>query len=121
MSDVSQGQGWWIASDGKWYPPELHPSVRPPTEAATGAGAQTAATAVSTPPAGVPDAVPAAGATSPEPERGPRFPDLFERARHANAVADTVSVRADGGSGPDDFFAPREAATATRRGRRRHR
>jgi len=27
MSDVSQGPGWWIASDGKWYPPELHPSV----------------------------------------------------------------------------------------------
>ncbi|MGH9017280.1 MAG: hypothetical protein ACRDY1_05985 [Acidimicrobiales bacterium] len=28
MSDVSQGAGWWIASDGKWYPPELHPSQR---------------------------------------------------------------------------------------------
>lgn len=25
MSDVSQGPGWWIASDGKWYPPHLHP------------------------------------------------------------------------------------------------
>jgi hypothetical protein len=22
MSDVSQGQGWWQASDGKWYPPQ---------------------------------------------------------------------------------------------------
>jgi hypothetical protein len=21
MSDVSQGPGWWQASDGKWYPP----------------------------------------------------------------------------------------------------
>jgi uncharacterized RDD family membrane protein YckC len=32
MSDVSQGEGWWMASDGKWYPPHLHPSVmeRPP-------------------------------------------------------------------------------------------
>ena len=28
MSDRSEGPGWWIASDGKWYPPELHPSVR---------------------------------------------------------------------------------------------
>jgi len=28
MSDVAQGAGWWIASDGKWYPPEQHPSVR---------------------------------------------------------------------------------------------
>ena len=27
MSDVSQGPGWWLASDAKWYPPHLHPSV----------------------------------------------------------------------------------------------
>lgn len=25
MSDTSQGPGWWLASDGKWYPPEMHP------------------------------------------------------------------------------------------------
>jgi hypothetical protein len=25
MSDASQGPGWWQASDGKWYAPELHP------------------------------------------------------------------------------------------------
>jgi CRP/FNR family transcriptional regulator, cyclic AMP receptor protein len=36
MSDVSQGPGWWVASDGKWYPPELHPDYvaahpKPPT------------------------------------------------------------------------------------------
>ncbi len=24
MSDTSQGEGWWEASDGKWYAPELH-------------------------------------------------------------------------------------------------
>jgi serine/threonine protein kinase len=24
VSDVSQGPGWWQASDGNWYPPELH-------------------------------------------------------------------------------------------------
>jgi hypothetical protein len=30
MSDMSQGPGWWIASDGKWYPPHLHPSVQAP-------------------------------------------------------------------------------------------
>ncbi len=28
MSDVSQGPGWWQASDGKWYPPELHPDAQ---------------------------------------------------------------------------------------------
>jgi hypothetical protein len=30
MSDASQGPGWWIASDGKWYPPEQHPNYQPP-------------------------------------------------------------------------------------------
>jgi hypothetical protein len=30
MADQSGGEGWWIASDGKWYPPELHPDYRPP-------------------------------------------------------------------------------------------
>jgi hypothetical protein len=25
MSDATQGEGWWQASDGKWYPPEQHP------------------------------------------------------------------------------------------------
>jgi len=29
MSDVSQGPGWWIASDGKWYPPQEQ-SASPP-------------------------------------------------------------------------------------------
>ncbi len=27
MSDMSQGPGWWIASDDKWYPPESHPGA----------------------------------------------------------------------------------------------
>lgn len=30
MSDQSQGPGWWIASDGKWYPPEAAPQQPPP-------------------------------------------------------------------------------------------
>lgn len=29
MSDSSQGAGWWIASDGKWYPPHLAPGAPP--------------------------------------------------------------------------------------------
>lgn len=24
------GPGWWVASDGRWYPPEQHPSATPP-------------------------------------------------------------------------------------------
>lgn len=38
MSDVSQGEGWWQASDGKWYPPEqaANPAPAPaPTPPAT--------------------------------------------------------------------------------------
>lgn len=26
MSDVSPGEGWWQAADGRWYPPELRPA-----------------------------------------------------------------------------------------------
>ena len=28
MSEASQGPGWWVASDGQWYPPEMHPDFR---------------------------------------------------------------------------------------------
>src|SRR6187401_747773 len=30
MSDQSQGPGWWLASDGKWYPPESAQVSAPP-------------------------------------------------------------------------------------------
>lgn len=30
MSDVWQGPGWWIASDGKWYPPDKRSSTQGP-------------------------------------------------------------------------------------------
>lgn len=29
MADQSQGEGWWQASDQKWYPPESHPDYKP--------------------------------------------------------------------------------------------
>ena len=75
MSDVTQGPGWWIASDGKWYPPELHPSVRAKAQAdgeAAGAGQDLA------------------GEDGPDHGRwdhsqrstkgGPKIPDLFQQA-----------------------------------------
>lgn len=31
MSDQSRGPGWWLASDGKWYPPDRHVNYRPPS------------------------------------------------------------------------------------------
>lgn len=35
MSDTSQGPGWWLASDGMWYPPEMaQPPPPPPPEPA---------------------------------------------------------------------------------------
>lgn len=36
MSDVSQGPGWWQASDRKWYPPEAVPGSTPTAGAPTG-------------------------------------------------------------------------------------
>jgi hypothetical protein len=39
MSETSQGHGWWLASDGKWYPPEAW--TGPPPQ--TGQGAYTGA------------------------------------------------------------------------------
>jgi hypothetical protein len=36
MSDWAPGPGWWQASDGRWYPPESHPSVLPPPPPADG-------------------------------------------------------------------------------------
>jgi Domain of unknown function (DUF4190) len=38
MSDTSQGPGWWLASDGKWYPPELW--TGPPSTGPAGSPAQ---------------------------------------------------------------------------------
>lgn len=64
MSDASQGPGWWMASDGKWYPPQgqppaLSPGAPPappvyPPPAAPGYQAPPAYAAA--PPAGVPNA-----------------------------------------------------------------
>jgi hypothetical protein len=54
MSDTSQGPGWWLASDLKWYPPELHPDQLQPQGAQQpgvhqqGEGAETGAGGVVT-------------------------------------------------------------------------
>jgi hypothetical protein len=36
MSDVSQGEGWWLATDGKWYPPQQAPLSPPPGQSTPG-------------------------------------------------------------------------------------
>ena len=43
MSDVSQGPGWWEASDGKWYPPEATPGYASPAPNAPSSGPGTGA------------------------------------------------------------------------------
>ena len=40
MSDTPVGPGWWQASDGKFYAPELHPDYTPPQPAAAASGLQ---------------------------------------------------------------------------------
>ena len=35
VSGVSQGPGWWLASDGRWYPPHLHPRQALPNSVAS--------------------------------------------------------------------------------------
>ncbi len=41
MSDISQGPGWWQASDGKWYAPELYPKDWKPEPQPTAADTAT--------------------------------------------------------------------------------
>ncbi len=102
MSDEPQGPGWWIASDGKWYPPELHPSVRQDDpqpaavpEAAT--GPQSTVTAGSSP---APQRWQGQGASPAQddqaPKIGPQFPDLFQKALQGSHLADNVSVKYSG-------------------------
>lgn len=53
MSDAPQGDGWWQASDGRWYAPEQHPG-----QASSAAGASSAEPPQAAPPAGPPQAGP---------------------------------------------------------------
>lgn len=82
MSDISDGPDWWTASDGKRYPPELHPSVRADHRQG---------------PHDEKGEVTAAGTR--------QFPDLFQKALQGSHLADNVTVKYDGedernGAGP---------------------
>lgn len=93
MSDTSRGPGWWVASDGRWYPPELHPARR----------------AASTP-ATVPASVPATAATaSPVLPSGPTATAEATTATLATAVASPAAApfvatagAAPAGAAPDE-------------------
>jgi hypothetical protein len=91
MSDKPQGPGWWLASDGTWHPPELHPSLQAEAAEVTEAVASRAPH-----PAPVPEL-----ATRPtwnadndrRPEAGPMYPDLFQQAVAGTSLANVVTVK----------------------------
>jgi hypothetical protein len=64
VSEFAQGPGWWLASDGKWYPPESAPTSTPPT-----AYPPTAYPPYASPPGSVPSSTPypASGPGAPVP------------------------------------------------------
>ncbi|MDJ0790638.1 MAG: DUF4328 domain-containing protein [Acidimicrobiia bacterium] len=45
MADRPRNDDWWLASDGKWYPPELHPAAEHPSGGVSPTGDQTAISA----------------------------------------------------------------------------
>jgi Domain of unknown function (DUF4190) len=63
VSDTSQGPGWWLASDGRWYPPEQAPGPLPATPEAQTPIAPGRSVPASIPASGpsVPPAVPGDG------------------------------------------------------------
>jgi Domain of unknown function (DUF4190) len=67
MSDVSQGPGWWQASDGKWYSPEQVPGTGPTESTGFVPGATEPVSQPSYPESGVPGYP---GTTSPPPGPG---------------------------------------------------
>jgi hypothetical protein len=69
MSDTAQGPGWWLASDGRWYPPELWTGV-PDTEP-VGVGSPP------TPTQAFPGPVPAYGPGSASPAYGHGAPNPY--------------------------------------------
>jgi hypothetical protein len=109
MRDGMPGPGWWIASDGNWYPPELHPDVRAaaittaPSAAESAisepvAAAGSAATAVDEPLTRLPFTPPA------------NEPSPFEPL-HVNGTANGTAATIEGAT--RNGAAPVEVATVT--------
>jgi hypothetical protein len=95
MSDRPEGPDWWLASDGKWYPPELRPSGR--SDPSPKVAEQSPA---STP---VDRRAPVDGPNVAAPRRwqgkadrrgqsGRTFPDLYQKAVQGSHLADNISV-----------------------------
>jgi len=83
VSDASGGSGWWQASDGRWYPPELHPARL----AASGPDQR------ATPEAGAADA----GAVTPTPSARSSRLDVLTRIPSSTAAVLLAVVLVVGG------------------------
>ncbi len=103
MSDVSQGAGWWLASDGRWYPPESPESPESPAAPAPAPpppvldpSAPRRLRGVRTPTVPVPSAAPAPAPAPPPPAVpagwGARDPSLVYSAPQ---LAELHDVRPD--------------------------
>ena len=96
MSDKPEGPGWWLASDGSWYPPELHPSVQGVEKKAP------------IPVPELPGRAAWSGESDPQAEAGPMYPDLFQQAVAGSSLANVVTVNySDGEPRPSlDMLTP---------------
>ena len=65
MSEVSPGPGWWLASDGKWYPPDQAPGFAPEAAAIESLQGQAAGLPPSAPDHPVEPAPPTPGYVAP--------------------------------------------------------
>ena len=72
MSDTSQGPGWWLASDGRWYAPDLHPDAPRPEGSGQAPSASPSGDALASwaPAAAPPMQAPAVGSYPPEADFG---------------------------------------------------
>jgi hypothetical protein len=89
MSNTSQGPGWWMASDGKWYPPELWtgpPEANPagPSPSAQSPSTQSSSTQYPSQPSAQPS-YPAQGPAFGTGASGPSGPPAYGANPYANA------------------------------------
>ena len=104
MSDKPQGPGWWLASDGTWHPPELHPSLQ--AEAAEVAGTASARSPEPSPVPELPRKPTWSGESDRRPQAGPMYPDLFKQAVAGTALANVVTVTYTDGEARPSLDAP---------------
>ncbi len=81
MSNTAQGPGWWMASDGKWYPPELW--TGPPNTGPAGPTAQPTQQPTQQP--AQPPSYPAQGPTYGTGGTVPAGPPAYGATPYANA------------------------------------